>query len=86
MKKYETDDRELSDDQLKYASDFHYNLIKLINNYKNKGLNGSLIVNDLYNVVIDISKKYAIEVKAMSLGIDKGLYKNEMRLLFKGKI
>jgi len=49
--------------------DLKKEIIKIISNYEEKGLSTNII----------------IEKKASDLEIDKRLYKNEMRLLFKGK-
>jgi hypothetical protein len=59
--------------------------MKNISNYEEKGLSNNIISYHLHNILFNIIKKSMIEKKASELEIDKRLYKNEMRLLFKGK-
>lgn len=65
--------------------DFENKLVQVIDNYKEKGLSNSIISYHLFNIIINFIKNSVIEQKASELEIDKRLYKNEMRLLFKGK-
>ena len=65
--------------------DFENKLVQVIDNYKVKGLPNSIISYHLFNIIINFIKNSVIEQKASELEIDKRLYKNEMRLLFKGK-
>ena len=65
--------------------DFENKLVQVIDNYKVKGLPNSIISYHLFNILINFIKNSVIEQKASELEIDKRLYKNEMRLLFKGK-
>ena len=65
--------------------DFENKLVQVIDNYKEKGLSNSIISYHLFNIIINFIKNSVIEQKASELEIDKRLYKQEMRLLFKGK-
>jgi hypothetical protein len=53
--------------------------------YGKKGVSNSVILCELYNVLIGFSRKSMIETQAELLGIDRKMYKDEMNLLFKGK-
>ena len=78
---FENSDSVQSDIEL----DLKKEIIKIISNYEEKGLSNNIISYHLYNILYDIIKKAMIEKKASDLEIDKRFYKNEMRLLFKGK-
>ena len=65
--------------------DFGNEIIQVIDNYKEKGLSNSIISYHLFSVLVNFIKKSVIEQKASELEIDRTLYKQEMRLLFKGK-
>jgi len=65
--------------------DFGNEIIQVINNYKEKGLSSSIISYHLYSTLINFIKNSVIEQKASELEINRTLYKQEMRLLFKGK-
>ena len=67
------------------ADAFHKDLIGLMKQYIKKGTYKSVIINQLYNVIINFLRITAIESRVASLGIDKTLFKKEMGLLFKGK-
>jgi hypothetical protein len=75
-----TDDR-----QSELELDFEKEIMTIINSYKEKGLSSSIIGYNLFRVLINSIKKSAIEKKASELDIDRTLYKQQMRLLFKGK-
>ncbi len=65
--------------------DFGNEIIQVIDNYKEKGLSNSIISYHLFSVLVNFIKNSVIEQKASELEIDRTLYKQEMRLLFKGK-
>ena len=65
--------------------DFGNELAQVIDNYKEKGLSNSIISYHLFSVLINFIKNSIIEQKASELEINRTLYKQEMRLLFKGK-
>ena len=85
MKQIEEEIKEIPTDQLELADVFHKDLIELMESYTKKGTYKSVIINQLYNAIINFSRSTAIEHKAVSLGIDRTLYKREMGFLFKGK-
>ena len=64
---------------------FGNEIIQLINNYKEKEISNSIISINLFNVLVNFIKNSLIEQKASDLEIDRTLYKQEMRILFKGK-
>ena len=65
--------------------DFKNEINKIISNYEEKGLSNNIISYHLNSILFNVIKKSMIEKKASELEIDKRLYKNEMRILFKGK-
>lgn len=73
------------DNQTEIGKDFVNEVVKIINNYKDKDLTDTLISCHLFSIFVSFIKKSMIEHKASLLGIDRMLYKQEMRLLFKGK-
>ncbi|MEA3457707.1 MAG: hypothetical protein U9R21_03425 [Candidatus Thermoplasmatota archaeon] len=85
IKQIEEEIKETSTAQLELADAFHKDLIELIEGYTKKETYESVIISQLYNVIINFSRRAAIEHKAASLGIDRTLYKREMGFLFKGK-
>jgi hypothetical protein len=85
IKKIEDDLKEIDNEQLRIAELFNQDLILLIEKYTNKRIYNSIIINEMYNFIINFSRRSAIESKAALLGINKKLYKKEMSFLFKGK-
>ena len=73
-----------SKSKTKMDNKFNEDLLKLIKFYNKKGISNSVIIYELYYLLIDYTRRSLIEEKADMLGIDKKLYKNEMGLLFKG--
>jgi hypothetical protein len=73
------------DTQLEFGKDFGNKVVQVINNYKDKGLPDTMISCHLFSIFVSFIKKSMIEQKANLLEIDRTLYKQEMRLLFKGK-
>jgi hypothetical protein len=71
--------------QKKLSNDFGDDIIKIVNDYTFKDLVTPLISYQLLFVLVSYVKKMMIEKKANSLGIEKRLYKKEMKFLFKGK-
>jgi uncharacterized protein (UPF0305 family) len=65
--------------------EFIDNIENIVNKYKNKGLTDVIILSHIFNIFIRTIKGSMIEYKANELGINKTLYKKEMRILFKGK-
>jgi len=64
---------------------FGNEIIQLIKNYKEKEISNSIISINLFSVLVNFIKNSLIEQKASDLEIDRTLYKQEMRVLFKGK-
>ena len=85
MKKIEEELKEISTGQLELGDKFNKDLFKVMNEYGKKGVSSSVILCELYNVLIGFSRKSMIETQAELLGIDRKMYKDEMNLLFKGK-
>ena len=71
--------------QSEIEQDFGNEIVQVIDNYKENGLSNSIISYHLYSVLVNFIKNSVIEQKASELEIDRTLYKQEMRLLFKGK-
>lgn len=75
----------LPDYQLNLGDEFEKDVIKVIDDYTLKDLLTPLISYYLLSVLVSFIKKSMIENKANSLGIERNLYKQEMKFLFKGK-
>jgi hypothetical protein len=71
--------------QLKLEDDFKKDLEKIIKNYDSKDLLSTQISYQLLIALVSLIKKSMIEEKANSLGIEKTLFKQQMKVLFKGK-
>jgi len=71
--------------QSKLGNRFGNAVTVIIKDYTSKDLLPPLISYNLLSVLISFIKKSMIEEKANSLGIEKNLYKQEMKFLFKGK-
>jgi hypothetical protein len=74
----------LPDYQLNLGNEFGEKVINIVNDYTIKDLNSSVVSYQLLTILVSIIKKSMIEDKAVSLGINKNLYKKEMKFLFKG--
>ena len=85
MLQIEDDLKEIPNEQLKIAELFNKDLIVLMERYTKKRIYKSIIINEMYNFILNFSRRSAIESRAELLGIDKTLYKKEMNFLFKGK-
>jgi len=57
----------------------------LIKDYKKKDISNPYIVLGLYNFIVNYLRLSLVEEQANLLGIEKKTYKQEMKLLFKGK-
>jgi len=75
----------IADYQSKLGSEFGNALTNVIKDYTSKDLLPPLASYHLLSVLVSFIKKSMIEDKADSLGIEKNLYKQEMKFLFKGK-
>ena len=53
--------------------------------YKKKGVTDEELIFELYQILLLLTKNNAIHSYAYSLDLKPSLYKDEMRLLFKGK-
>ncbi len=71
--------------QSKLGNEFGYGVTMLIRDYTSKDLLPILISYHLLSLLVSFIKKSMVEEKANSLGIEKNLYKQEMKFLFKGK-
>lgn len=85
MKKIEKDLQRLPREQLDLGDKFSKDILSQVNEYKKKELFNPVIIYELYNALIVLLRKSMIEAQAELLGIDRKMYKEEMRLLFKGK-
>jgi hypothetical protein len=83
--KIEEDLKNLPKEQVDLGYNFRKDISNMIKDSKNKGTCNPVIIYELYNILIDSLRKSVIEERAEQLGIDKKMYKEEMRLLFKGK-
>jgi hypothetical protein len=75
----------IPDYQLKIGDDLSKSIKDIIKNYDSKEIISTHISYQLLIVLVSYIKKTLIEEKANSLGIEKSLYKHEMKMLFKGK-
>ncbi|MCK4995271.1 MAG: hypothetical protein KAR55_00140 [Thermoplasmatales archaeon] len=75
----------LPDYQLNLGDEFEKDVIKVIDDYALKDLLTPLISYYLLGVLVGFIKKSLIENKANSLGLERNLYRQEMKFLFKGK-
>jgi len=85
MKKIEKDLQNLPREQIDLGDKFSKDILNQVNEYKKKDLFNSVIAYGLYNALISLLRNSMIEAQAELLGIDRKMYKEEMRLLFKGK-
>lgn len=85
IKNFQDEIENLSNFELNLKKSFNRDLIKIIEQYKSQGFSNSLILFEAYAVLIGFLRNSLIEEKAEALGVDKKLYKNDMKLLFKGK-
>jgi len=85
MKKIEKELQDLPREQIDLGDELSKYILNQLNEYKKKDLVNSVIIYGLYNALISLSRKSVIEAQAELLGIDRKMYKEEMRLLFKGK-
>jgi len=76
---------DIPDYQIKIRDDFGKELHKIIQNYDSKNLLSTQISYQLLIVLVDFIKKSMVEEKANFLGVEKTLFKQQMKLLFKGK-
>lgn len=74
----------LSDYQLNFGNEFRDNIIKIVNDYTIKDLSSPVVSYQLLSILVSFIKKSMIEDKAISLGVNRNLYKKEMKFLFKG--
>ena len=74
-----------ADYQQKLGNELGNDVVKVIKNYTSKDLLPHLASYNLLSVLVSFIKKSMIEEKANSLGIERNLYKQEMKFLFKGK-
>ena len=75
----------LPDYQLNLGNEFGNKVVKVVNDYTVKDLITPVVSYQLLSVLVSYVKKTMIEKKAKSLGIEKRLYKQEMKFLYKGK-
>jgi hypothetical protein len=71
--------------QKKMGENFGNVLVENIEKYTTEEIAPTLISFHLMDILVRYIKKTMIEEKASSLGIEKKLYKKEMKFLFKGK-
>ena len=68
------------------AISFKKELSSLIQNAKKDQIDENFLIKILYENMRSLLRKKMIYTYAEQLGIERGLYKHEMNLLFKGKI
>ena len=78
-------EKEFPTEQNDLEDKFNEDVFKVVEEYRKKGASNSVIICELYNILISFLRKTLIEEQVESLGIDRKMYKEEMRLLFKGK-
>jgi hypothetical protein len=76
---------DIPDYQRKLGNDFGNSIEDTIKKYGSKDLLSTQISYHLLIVLVSLIKKNMIKEKANSLGIEKNLYKQQMKVLFKGK-
>ena len=77
--------KDLTEEELMIGNWFGHEIIRAIEEYNKKGIVNNLISYHLLSILVSYIKKTLVENKANTLGIEKNLFKQEMRLLFKGK-
>jgi len=85
MKKIEKDLKVLPAEQLELGIEFNKDIFRVMTEYSKKSISNSVIIFELYNLLIGFSRKSMIETRAGFLGIDRKMYKDQTNLLFKGK-
>jgi hypothetical protein len=75
----------VSEFQSSLGEEFSNDVIKVVKGYTGKDLLTSLVSYHLLSVLVGFVKKSMVENKANSLGIEKNLFKQKMRFLFKGR-
>jgi hypothetical protein len=75
----------LPDSQSSLGNEFGNDVVKVVNEYTFKDLITPMVSYQLLCVLVSFIKKSMIEKKANSLGVEKNLYKKNMKFLFKGK-
>ena len=74
----------LPDYQLNLGDEFGNKVVKVVNEFTVKDLSNPVVTYQLLSVLVSFIKKSMIENKAISLGVNRNLYKKEMKFLFKG--
>ncbi|OYT29721.1 hypothetical protein B6U98_01450 [Thermoplasmatales archaeon ex4572_165] len=67
------------------TNNFSIELNSFLDFYKKKGVPDEELIFEIYQRLLLLTKNNAIHSYAYSLGLKPSLYKDEMRLLFKGK-
>lgn len=70
--------------QSNLGNEFRNTIVKVVNDYTSRDLSSSVVSYQLLSVLVSFIKKSMIEDKAISLGVNRNLYKKEMKFLFKG--
>ena len=66
--------------------DIHSDLKTMVSQYKDRGVSEEELIILFYQSLLLMTKKHVIHSYAYELGLEPSLYKDNMRLLFKGKI
>ena len=85
LKNIEKEINDIDDESNILGATFGNDLVRLIDKYKAMGISDILVSYHLMSLLDFYIKRSLIEEKAAILNIEKNLYKNEMRFLFKGK-
>jgi hypothetical protein len=85
LKNIDTEMKNISEESNILGDKFGNDLVRIIDKYKMQGISDVLVSYHLLSLLVSYIKCSLIEEKAAILNIEKNLYKNDMRFLFKGK-
>lgn len=85
MKKITLTKKSNIDDSKDICIEFNRSIQQVIDQFKDKGLDGDIILYNLYLIIQQMLFKHLIYQKALELDINPLLYKKKMGFLFKGK-
>ena len=76
---------DLTKNEKDHVKRFCQEIQNMVNIYDQRGISKTILTCALYNMTVYLLKEVMIERKAMTLGLQRSLFKQEMTFLFKGK-
>jgi phosphoglucomutase len=76
---------DLTKNEIDHVERFCQEIQNIFNIYDQRDVSKTILTCALYNMTVHLLKEVMIERKAMTLGLQKPLFKQEMTFLFKGK-